>query len=205
VTHIDPFAPGNSPQHPANWGKEQRADVAVKSVEDMQADLYQWRRDHLTMASEAGQDVDPEVLEERHDRYSEYLADFGSPDEREESAEFVSFPALLRRAVLAEHDDDQHDEWIALFEQFATDDERDPMWVEKILPDLGELHARAAAEAASKQTAELPPAPKGNALKEDWVEYAVEVSKLLGDPITAEEANAMNAADLKAKYKPKAD
>lgn len=206
MTFIDPFAPGDSPQHPANWGKERRVEVAVQSVQDVQADLYQWRRDHLVMASEADVDVAPEELQERHERYHDYLAEYGSPEEQQADAEFVSFSALLRRAVLAEHDDDEHDEWAQLFEQHATEDERDPMWMEGVLPDLAELRARAdvAAASASAQASGLPPAPKGNALKDEWVEYALAVEKARGGSLTFEQADAMTVADLKAAYKPQA-
>lgn len=209
ATHIDPFAPGDSPQHPANW-----VDEGSQRVADALANLYQWRRDHFAMAVEADVDIDADELERRHVRHAEYLELFGSPDEKNPGAEFISLPALLRRAEYTELDDEEIDEWKELFEQHATDDERDPVWVEGALPDLAELRARADAEEAKqvKQAAtehaaveELPPAPKGNALKEEWVEYALAVSKARGGDLTFEQADAQTVAELKAAYKPKTD
>lgn len=203
MTHIDPFAPGDSPQHPANWGK----GPAALSVQDAIADTYQWRRDHLTMRGEADQDVAPEELEERHERYGSYLEAYGAPGEDLPESEFVAFPVLLRREVLAVVGPEGAVEWEALFEQHSTDDERDPLWVEDVLPDLAELRARAAVAAASAApptTEEIPAPPKGNALKEEWVEYALAVEKARGGALTFEEADAMTVADLKAAYKPQA-
>jgi hypothetical protein len=209
VTHIDPFAPGDSPQHPANWTSE---PVAL-SVEDAIANTYQWRRDHFAMLTEADVDISAEELEDRHERYGEYLSEFGSGDEQREDTEFVPMPALLRRAVLADHAEDQRDEWESLFGQHATDDERDPMWVEGTLPYLAELRARedvvrasAAPPTTEEPTADdLPPAPKATALKEEWVEYALTVAKARGEELTFEQADAMTVANLKAAYKPQAD
>jgi hypothetical protein len=208
VTHIDPFAPGDSPQHPSHWPStaqlaELPPGVVTDEIPDSLADLYQWRRDHLAMASEAGVDISPEELEARHGRYNEHLADYGSPDEQEEGAEFVAFPALLRRAHLAEVEAFE-EEWEELFSLHATDSERDPMWVEGFLPGIDELRARADAVATS-QDVQLPPAPKATALKEDWVEYALAVEKARGGELTFEQADAMTVADLKAAYKPQAD
>lgn len=208
MTNIDPFAPGDSPQHPSNQPSAARPVDESPYVQDAVADIYQWQRDHFTAATEADADLSPERLQERHERYAEYLDLHGSPDENGPSAEFIPFPVLMRRAVLAEHDDDQHDEWKQLFEQHATDDERDPMWIEGLLPDLGELHARAsvvAASAAPQAQEELPAAPRASALKEEWVEYALAVEKARGGELTAEQADAMTVADLKAAYKPQAD
>lgn len=203
-THIDPFAPGDSPQHPANWGK--------LPVEDATENLFQWRRDNLVAATEADAELSAEELADRHERHADYLDEFGSPEEREDGAEFVPLPVLLRRAVYAELDEEQIDEWKALFELHSTDDERDDKWVEEVLPDLDELRARAtvadlSARAAAEPTApqELPVPPKGNALKEDWIEYALAVAKARGEELTAEQADALTVADLKARYKPQAD
>lgn len=209
ATHIDPFAPGDSPQHPANWTPE---PVAL-SVQDAIADMYQWRRDHLAMATEANADIPADELEGRHERYGDYLEEHGLDDEGLPDTPFVPFPELLRRAVFTDEglDDEQVDEWKALFEQHSTDDERDPAWVEGVLPGLDELRARAtvaeASARAAEQTApqEMPTAPKGNALKEDWVEYALAVSKLRGEDLTEVEAEAMSVSALKAAYKPQAD
>lgn len=200
MTHIDPFAPGDSPQHPSNW----TADVSPR-VENANADIYQWRRDHFTMTSEADLDVTPETLQERHERYDPYFDEHATDDEREEEADFVPFPVLLRRAVLKEIEAFE-DEWTELFDEHATDDERDPMWVDGVLPDLAELRARAnIAEASRNATAdERPPAPKSNALKEEWVEYALAVAKQRGEALTFEQADAMTTSDLKAAYKPQA-
>lgn len=207
MTHIDPFAPGDSPQHPANWGK-------APTIEDALADLYQWQRDHLTMASEANADVAPEVLKDRHARHGEYLDRYGDPYERQPDSEFVSMPALLRREVFADLDDDEVDEWNELFSQHGTEDENDPAWVEGNLPDLAELRARddvvrASAEAAEKAQEDGTPVPemllsppRSNALKEEWVDYALAVDKARGGTLTPEQANAMSIADLKATYKP---
>jgi hypothetical protein len=205
ATHIDPFAPGDSPQHPANW-----VDEGSQRGADALADLYQWRRDHFARATEADVDIDADELERRHVRHAEYLDVFGSPDEKNPDAEFISLPVLLLRAEYTELDDEEIDEWKELFEQHATDDERDPVWVEGALPDLAELRARADVAAASaavepSNVEELPAAPKGNALKEEWVEYALAVSKARGDGLTFEQADAMTVADLKAAYKPKTD
>lgn len=205
ATHIDPFAPGDSPQHPANW-----VDEGSQRVADALANLYQWRRDHFARATEADVDIDADELERRHVRHAEYLDVFGSPDEKNPDAEFISLPVLLLRAEYTELDDEEIDEWKELFEQHATDDERDPVWVEGALPDLAELRARADVAAASaavepSNVEELPAAPKGNALKEEWVEYALAVSKARGDGLTFEQADAMTVADLKAAYKPKTD
>lgn len=206
MTWIDPFAPGGSLQHPSHWH-----DGPPANVEDAAADMYQWQRDHFAMASEADEDIPHEVLQERHVRYEEYLREYGSPDEQRDDAEFVSFSTLLRRAVLAGHDDDQHGEWSALFEQHATAEERDPLWVEGTLPDLVELHARASAANASAggtqgdgtpaPEAPLTP-PRSNALKEEWVDYALLVDKARGGTLTPEQASAMSIGDLKAAYKP---
>lgn len=198
--NIDPFAPGDSLQHPSHWH-----DGPPLSVEDTIANTYQWRRDHFAMASEAGQGIPEEVLEERHERHADYLEEFGTPDERREGSEFVSLPALLLREARSQlQDDDAIDEWDELYERYATDVERDPMWVEGVLPSLDELRSRAAA-ATSQTTPELPGVPKSNALKEEWVEYALAVEKARGGDLTDEQANAMSIADLKAAYKPKAD
>lgn len=209
MTHIDPFAPGDSPQHPANWGK-------APTIEDALADLYQWQRDHLTMASEANADVAPEVLKDRHARHGEYLDRYGDPYEQQLDSEFVSMPALLRREAYADLDDDEVEEWNELFARHATDEERDPLWVEGSLPDLVELRARADADAAAAALVEndteaqdaaaeeLPPAPRSTALKEEWVEFALAVDKVRGGTLTPEQANAMSIADLKAAYKPQA-
>lgn len=210
MTHIDPFAPGDSPQHPANWGKEPPA----LSVEDAIANTYQWRRDHFAMASEAGQEIPSETLEQRHERYGMYLDQYGDPYERQPDSEFVSMPTLLRREVFADLDDDEVDEWNELFGQHGTEDESDPMWVEGSLPDLAELRARddvvrASAEAAEKAQEDGTPVPemllsppRSNALKEEWVDYALAVDKARGGTLTPEQANAMSIADLKATYKP---
>ena len=200
------------PQHPANW----TGDAVLQKVEDQKVDLYQWRRDHFARAAEADLDLAPDELEARHNRYDEYLQDYGSPEEREESAEFVAFPVLLRRSVFVDLDEDGIEEWKALFEQHSTDDERDPLWVEDVFPGLDELRARANVAAASEQAqqvetfeqtpeVELPPAPKANAIKEDWVEYALAVERARGGELTFEEADAMTVAALKDAYKPKAD
>lgn len=216
MTHIDPFAPGDSPQHPANWctaGKDER-----DSQEDALANAYQWRRDHFTMAAEADQDVAPEELEDRQVRYDYLLDEYGDQQEQANDP-FVPQPILLRRSVWVDLEDAEIDEWKELFEQHSTDDERDPMWVDCPLPDLHELRARAQATAASQaasttlepieeveeqaapEDVDLPPAPRATALKEEWVEYAL----LRDQELTAEQANAMTIADLKAQYKPKAD
>lgn len=206
MTHIDPFAPGDSPQHPANWVGE----GVDERVQDNAADLYQWRRDHFAMSSEADADLSGEELERRHERYDQYFDEFATDAEREEAAEFVAFPALLRRAAVDEIEAFA-DEWRELFEQHATDDERDPMWVEGFLPSLDELRARASVAQASESDAsgdnevELPAPPKSNALKEEWVEYALKVAELRGEALTFEQADAMTTADLKAAYKPKAE
>lgn len=222
MTHIDPFAPGDSPQHPANWNKTQRVEVAVRSVEDMQADLYQWRRDHFATASEADADISREELQERHERYDRYFDEFAADDERADDAEFVPFPVLLRRAAVSEIEAFEG-EWNELFEQHATGDERDPLWVEGFLPSLDELRARAVVTglSAGAQAPTVAPAdittagtpvpeilltaPKGNALKEEWVEYALAVEKARGGELTDQEAERMTIADLKAAYKPQAD
>lgn len=220
MTHIDPFAPGDSPQHPANWAGEEVSE----RVQDNAADLYQWRRDHFAMSGEADADLSAEELERRHERYDQYFDEFATDAEREEAAEFVALPALLRRGALAAlTQDDDLDEWEELFEQHATDEERDPMWVEGFLPSLDELRARvnvtdlsAAAQAPVAAPADVSVAgtpvpelllavPKGNALKEEWVEYALAVEKARGGELTDMEAESMTVADLKAKYKPKAD
>lgn len=210
MTHIDPFAPGDSPQHPAHW------QAPNPAIEDALANVYQWRRDHFSTAAEADQDVAPEVLEDRQIRYHYLLDEYGDRQEQDNDP-FVSQPVLLRRSVWVDLEDAEIDEWKELFEQHSTDDERDPMWVDRSLPDLHELRARAQVTAASQgastatpepveeetasDTAELPPAPRATALKEEWVEYAL----LRDRELTAEQANAMTIADLKAQYKPKAD
>lgn len=214
MTHIDPFAPGDSPQHPANWAQE-----VTERVQNSLADIYQWRRDHFAMASEVDADIPEEELAGRHERFDEYFDEYATDDERAEQAEFVSFPALLRRAVFADLDDEEIDEWKVLFEQHSTEDERDPMWVEGVLPDLPELRARAdvartsavsvivaadVTQAGTPVPEELLTAPKGNALKEEWVEYALAVSRARGEALTFEQADAMTVADLKAAYKPQA-
>jgi hypothetical protein len=214
VTHIDPFAPGDSPQHPANW-----VDEPSQRVQDALANLYQWRRDHFARASEADADLSADELEARHERHADYLEAFGLPDERTPDADFIPMPELLRRAIFDELDsEEQIAEWKQLFELHSTDDERDPAWVEEILPDLDELRARAqVAELSSaaarieeqappttEAPAELPSAPKSNALKEEWVEYALAVSKARGEDLTPEQAETMTTAELKAAYKPQA-
>lgn len=222
MTHIDPFAPGDSPQHPANWSKAQGGDVAGRSIDDHLADLYQWQRDHFAMVSEADVDIPREELQERHERYDLYFADHATDAEREEGAEFVPFPVLARRAAVFEIEAFE-DEWSELFEQHATGDERDPLWVEGFLPSLDELRARAAVTglSAGAQAPMVAPAdvttagtpvpeilltaPKGNALKEEWVEYALAVEKARGGELTDQEAERMTIADLKAAYKPQAD
>lgn len=216
MIHIDPFAPGDSPQHPANW---RTADKGERNAhEDALANVYQWRRDHFSTVAEADQDVAPEELEDRQIRYHYLLDEYGDRHEQDNDP-FVSQPVLLRRSVWSDLEDAEIDEWKKLFEQHSTDDERDPMWVDRSLPDLHELRARAQVTAASQaatatsepveeveeqaapDNAELPPAPRATALKEEWVEYA-----LRRDPeLTVEQANAMTIADLKAQYKPKAD
>lgn len=216
MTHIDPFAPGDSPQHPANWGK---VAVAPRSLEDTLADICQWQRDHFAMASEADADIEREELQQRHERYDEYFDEYGTEDEDyKRGGEFLPFPELLRRAVFADLDDEEIDEWKALFEQHSTDDERDPLWVEDVLPELPELQARARVTDLSGSTIEaaeepqdgkaapedLPAVPKGNALKEDWVEYALAVDKARGGTLTFEQADAMTKDELKAAYKPQA-
>lgn len=209
MTHVDPFAPGDSPMHPANWTGE---PVAL-SVEDAIADTYQWRRDHFAMLAEAEVDIPAEELEDRHERYAAYLDAYGSPDEAAPDSKFVPLPVLLRREVGADLDDESLEEWKTLFEKHATADERDPLWVEDVLPDLDELRGRenvARASAAPPTTEgltadDLPVAPKATALKEEWVEYALAVSKARGEKLTFEEADAMTVANLKAAYKPQAD
>lgn len=228
MTHIDPFAAGDSPQHPANW-----VDEPSQRVQDSLANLYQWRRDHFATASEADADLSADELEARHVRHGDYLDAFGLPDERTPDSDFIPMPELLRRAVFDELDsEEQIAEWKQLFELHSTDDERDPAWVEEALPDLDELRARAkvtelsatggvpipqaspeqaeavataSEEAGQTQVAiELPSTPKSNALKEEWVEYALAVSKARGEGLTPEQAEAMTTADLKAAYKPQA-
>lgn len=213
MTHIDPFAPGDSPQHPANW-----VDPCMLSVQNAIADTYQWRRDHFAMASESDRDIAPEELEERHERYASYLEAYGAPEEASPDSDFVPLPVLLRREVFSNMDDEQMDEWKQLFEEHATDDERDPQWVEDVLPDLDELQTRASvsekpetvtAPADQTQTGTPVPeilltAPKGNALKEEWVEYALAVEKARGGTLTFEQADAMTKDELKAAYKPQA-
>lgn len=216
MIHIDPFAPGDSPQHPANWRAASKSERDLQ--EDALANAYQWRRDHFSTTTEANQDVAPEELEDRQIRYDYLLSEYATAAEMDNDP-FVPQPVLLRRSVWLDLEDVEIDEWKELFEQHSTDDERDPMWVDRPLPDLHELRARAQVTAASQAAdttpesteepqeqaapdgAELPPAPRATALKEEWVEYA-----LLRDPkLTADQANAMTIADLKAQYKPKAD
>lgn len=204
--NIDPFAPGDSPQHPANWRPEQDvASAPVPDVADQLANIYQWQRDHLTRASESDVDIAPEELQERHERYDDYADEYLSEDEDyRQGGEFVSFPAMLRRAVFADLDEEGIAEWKELFEQHATEDERDPMWVEEVLPDLNELRQRATPPTTSEPVEpELPPVPKATALKEEWVEYARAVAKARGEKLTAKQADGMTVAALKAAYKPK--
>lgn len=210
MTHIDPFAPGDSPQHPANWVQE-----TADRVQNWLADIYQWRRDHFATASEVDADIPEEELAARHERFDEYFDEYATDDERDEQAGFVSFPELLRRAVFADLDGEEIDEWKALFEQHSTEDERDPMWVRGTLPDLPELRARAqvadppiaaqtSAPVLEEVPEEVPAVPKGNALKEEWVEYALAVDKARGGTLTPMLADGMTVADLKAAYKPQA-
>lgn len=212
MTHIDPFAPGDSPQHPSNWVEVPPA----LSVEDAIANTYQWRRDHFAMGAEAGVYIAPEELEQRHVRYGEYLSEYGDPYEQRDDSEFVPLPALLRREIYVDLDDEEIDEWKALFEQHATEDESDPSWVEGSLPDLAELRARdnvarLSAGAAEKVQGDGTPVPemflappRSNALKEEWVDYALAVDKARGGTLTPEQAATMSIADLKAAYKPQA-
>jgi hypothetical protein len=217
VTHIDPFAPADSPLHPANVGRDIIAPRGMEqavTVDDQAADLYQWRRDHFVPASEAGQDVAPEELEDRHVRYGYLLEEYGAPDEQEDGADFVAQPLLLRRSVWTDLEDTEIDEWKRLFELHATDDERDPAWVDRPLPTLDELQARDRAHQAAAQAAEdssvskpePPAAPKATALKEEWVQYALAVEAHWGNNLTDAERDhvaGMTVAALKAAYKPK--
>lgn len=207
MTHIDPFAPADSPQHPANWNR-----VAEERVEDTLANLYQWRRDHFAMASEAGQDIAPEELEDRHVRYGYLLDEYGAPEEQDNDP-FVAQPVLLRRSVWHDLEDVEIDDWKRLFELHSTDDERDPAWVDRPMPDLSELKARDAVAAASagqqsqeKAAAELPEVPKSTALKEEWVEFALAMERHNGAELSEEDVeriSGMSVANLKAAYKPK--
>lgn len=216
-THIDPFAPGDSPQHPANW----RPEEPDQRVADTLANMHEWLRDHYAMASEADRDIPLEELQARHERHDQYLADFGSPEEGLADAPHVPMPVLMRRAVFSFLGDiDEVKEWEQLFEQHSTADERDPMWVEGFLPSLDELRARARVTELSTAAQEpvtapadvavagtpvpevLLTAPKANALKEDWVEYGQAVEKARGGERTAAEIESMSVADLKAAYKP---
>lgn len=222
-TNIDPFAPGDSPQHPSNWRPEDQR------VADTLANMHEWLRDHYAMLSEADRDIPLEELQERHERHDQYLADFGSPEEELADAPHVPMPELMKRAVFSFLGDEAEvEEWKQLFELHGTADERDPLWVEGFLPQLDELRARAGVtelsatggvpipklppetvaaiteEFAQASGVELPPVPKANALKEDWVEFAQAVERARGGERTAEEIEAMSVADLKANYKPQA-
>lgn len=225
--HIDPFAPGDSPQHPANWLPDvvaPRGHEVSQRIEDAAANLYQWRRDHFASAAEAEQAISPEELEDRHVRYS-YLfdeygdnADIGDMADVPEDA-FTPQPALLRRSVWHDLEDTEIDDWKRLFELHATDDERDPAWVDKPLPDLAELRSRARAAdlgtASPEQeepqgaqdgpvhesTPDWPEVPKSTALKEDWVRYALEVAQFRGEELSEEDANKLSVAAIKQAYK----
>lgn len=183
MTYVDPFAPADSPHHPANAGKPSRERGQIPepdlTEEEHAALLELWPLVLGTFGTEEeqGREFDPwlgEELLERRPEYKALLAEFGTEGERAET-------------VLA---DDEEDEDV-----YADD-----------APTLRDLRARQAdrqAEPVAATEPEIEPEaagepirrPAASAPKPLWKAYLREL-----DPeVTEEEAEAMTVDVLKAR------
>ena len=193
MTHIDPFAPGDSPQHPANFGT-----AAARPEPNPYADLFhQYATEpERERGIDDGERPTFEVLNERDERYTEWLEDWGV--DADDTSGYVGMTTLLRREALAELDEDEQGEWQDLFNSHGTEEEKDAHWYGDVYPSLEELRGRV------EGVEPLPDMPKSNALKEDWVEYALAVEKARGWERDEDQVRSMKLADLHATYKPQA-
>lgn len=136
MTHIDPFAPGDSPMHPANFGTFREAEPVEEN---------------------------PEAV-----RYHELLELYGTDEEREyafdatgDSGELPSLDELENR----ESDDDDYRARLSLH---GTEEEQ-----ERLDWSYWELRERF----------DFGVSPAAGAVKADWVEYALRVSRVRGEDI----------------------
>lgn len=83
ATHIDPFAPGNSPQHPSNWtpdGEQARRDALAQQSVVLLERAEMLRVKH-TLPSEIDRNatVTVEELEHREELVQAYIAGLADP------------------------------------------------------------------------------------------------------------------------------
>ena len=76
MTHIDPFAPADSPQHPANWGSVDSEEQAPAPVDI--APRWVVLPDSPVHESDADKDKE---LDHRWEQYDKLLRDFGTDEE----------------------------------------------------------------------------------------------------------------------------
>jgi hypothetical protein len=83
ATHIDPFAPGDSPQHPANWRPDQGEHFTPEAVQqsvELAQRIHDLRVKHVLPGEiERNAPIIMEELERREALVQEYLAGRSSP------------------------------------------------------------------------------------------------------------------------------
>lgn len=168
MTHIDPFAPADSPQHPANYGRSGfRPEPPTEAEEfDLVTDAAWWNPDTDTVEEYAELFRAYATEEERswhegdvdEDAYPE-LSDLRA---RRDAAQEELDPEEAQRAHLANYYPEEGDEAEA--------------------PSLAKLRARATLAR-----------PATSANKAEWVRYALTIRA----DLSPEDAEAMKVADLK--------
>jgi hypothetical protein len=218
-THIDPFAPGDSPQHPANWSGDVIHWPAMPASDARKYEA--WWNLYATVheRTEPRWATPFEEMMARHDRYTNWMAELGSTEDVErfdlwltqigttaglDVAGLPPMTTLLRRGALSTLDAEQSVEWEALFATYATAEESEPYWYGEAYPGLDALRERRDAATAEEQLSEELAEPPANAIKADVAEWAVRVAASRDEQLSYADAMTMTIKDLREKYAPKA-
>lgn len=203
MTHIDPFAPGDSPQHPSNFRQDVKHWPAMPASDARKYEGW-WNR--YATEPERSEDVQYptpfEEMQRRNEEYEDLFELFATPEEREEGAEFVPQPVLLRRTVDADLPEEADRlEWAQLFETHATDAERDQYWVDAGYPELETLRARRDEATEQQELIEALAEPKSSASKDEVATWAVRVAESRGETLSYEDAfNNFTIKELRETY-----
>jgi hypothetical protein len=168
VTHIDPFAPADSPQHPANFGRTGFRPEPPTETEEF--DLVT----HSTWWS-----PDTDTVEE----YAELFRAHATEEERvqhEDGADWEAYPELselrARRDAAEDQTDPEEAQRLHLANYYPEEgDDANP-------PSLARLRARATLAR-----------PGSSANKAEWVQYALTIRH----DLSPEQADALTVAAIK--------
>lgn len=168
MTHIDPFAPADSPQHPANYGR-----TGFRPEPPTEAEAF----DIVTDAAWWNPDTD--TVEE----YAELFAAHATEEERvqhEDGADEEAYPELAelrtRRDAAQEPADPEESQRLHLADHFPEEGD------DANAPSLAQLRARATLAR-----------PGSSANKAEWVQYALTIRH----DLSPEGADTLTVAALK--------